>query len=42
MQEFKKYFSWKICILETIWETIYKWQDNNEVHFKDKMCADVN
>jgi hypothetical protein len=27
---------------ETTWETTYKWQDNNEVHFRDKVCADVN
>jgi len=27
---------------ETTWETTYKWQDNNEVHFRDKACADVN
>jgi hypothetical protein len=41
MHELKKKFSWKICKKETTWKATYKWQDN-EVHFKDKVCADVN
>jgi hypothetical protein len=35
-------FSWNTCMQETTWETTYKWQDNNEVHVKDKVCEDVN
>lgn len=27
---------------ETTWETTYKWQGNNEVHFKHKVLEDVN
>lgn len=27
---------------ETTWETKYKWQDNNEVHFKEKVLEDAN
>jgi hypothetical protein len=35
-------FSRNTCMQETTWETTYTWQDNNEVHVKDKVCEDVN